>query len=337
MVDKRFFNNKGPYSLAQIAEISGAKLQDESKADIEILDINTMKDASTGEICFFYDKKAKAKAAEIKATACITNSELAEFVNKDVITLISDNPKLSFYKLNLEFYEEHKSIASIAKTAVIDKTAKIGKDCVIGEYVVIGENAVVGDNCVIEHHAVIEKGCIIGNNCKIGASATISYCVIGNDCYIYTGARIGTDGFGFMTQAGQHKRIPQLGRVIIGDDVEIGANTCVDRGALDDTVIGNGVRVDNLAQIAHGDKIGMGCIIVAQVGIAGSTTLGNYVVLGGQVGVADHIKIGDFAQVGAQSGLMRDVEPNAVIMGYPAVPIKDFMRQVSFVQKSIKK
>lgn len=337
MIDKGFFQNKGPFSLKKIAEICDAELLDNTKSDVKVVDINIMTDASNGEICFFYDKKSKEKAGEIKATACITSKELSEFVNKDVIVLTSENPKIAYYKLNLAFYEEYKPLTEIAKSATIHKSAKIGTNCSIGENVVIGEDVEIGNNCIIEPNVVIQRGCKLGNNCKIGANALLSYCIIGNDCYIYTGVRIGADGFGFNTIQGQHKRIPQLGRVIIGNDVEIGANGCVDRGALDDTIIGNGVRVDNLVQIAHGDKIGDGCVIVAQVGIAGSTTLGKYVVLGGQVGIADHINIGDFAQIAAQSGIMRDVEQGAVVMGTPAVPIKDFMRQASFLQKSIKK
>ena len=160
---------------------------------------------------------------------------------------------------------------------------------------------------------------------------------MGNDCYVYGGARIGLDGFGFMVINGKHQRIPQVGRVIIGNDVEIGANSCIDRGALDDTVIGDGCRIDNLVQVAHNDKLGRGCVIVAQTGIAGSCTFGDYVVCGGQSGFADHLNIGSGAQIGAQSGLMRDVEPGAIVMGYPAVPIKEFMKQVAMVQKLTKK
>ena len=136
---------------------------------------------------------------------------------------------------------------------------------------------------------------------------------------------------------GHHHRIPQLGRVIIGNDVEIGANTCIDRGALDDTIIGDGSRIDNLVQIAHNDKLGRGCVIVSQVGIAGSCTLGDYVVCGGQVGLADHLHIGNGVQIAAQSGVMRDIEDGAVMMGSPCVPFKDFMRQVAFLQKNSKK
>lgn len=198
-------------------------------------------------------------------------------------------------------------------------------------------NVKIGANCVIEPGAVISRGCEIGNNCRIGVNAHISHCLMGNDCYIYGGVRIGWDGFGFLFVNGRHEKIPQLGRVIIGNDVEIGANACVDRGALDDTVIGDGCRIDNFVQVAHNIKLGRGCVLVAQTGIAGSCTFGDYVVCGGQTGFADHLNIGSGAQIAAQSGIMRDVEPGAVVMGTPAVPIKDFMRQVAFLQKNSKK
>ncbi len=337
MVDKTFYINKGPLTLAQIAEICEANLEDKAQADVLISDIATMFHAKEGEVCFFYDKKAKEKAAEIKATCCVTTEELKSFVPANVIKLISANPKLAFLKLNKAFYEEQKHRAEISRTAKIAPSAKIGENAYIGEYVVIEEGVEIGTNCVIEHNAVIGRNCKIGNNCRIGACASLSYTIMGNDCYIYTGARIGQDGFGFMVINGKHERIPQLGRVIIGNDVEIAANTCVDRGALDDTVIGDGCRIDNLVQVAHNDVLGRGCVIVSQTGIAGSCTLGDYVVCGGQSGFADHLNIGAGAQIGAQSGLMRDVEPGAIVMGTPAVPIKDFMRQVSNIQKLGKK
>ena len=160
---------------------------------------------------------------------------------------------------------------------------------------------------------------------------------MGNNCYIYNGARIGQDGFGFETINGVHKRIPQLGRVIMGNDIEVGSCSCIDRGALGDTIIGDGCRIDNLVQIAHNDKMGRGCIVVAQTGIAGSCNFGDYVVCGGQTGFADHLNIGSGVQVAAQSGVMRDIEPGNVVMGTPCVPFKDYMRQVSFLQKNSKK
>lgn len=337
MADTAFYVNKGPLTLQQIAEICEAELQAADKALVEIKDINTMAKAGADEICFFYDKKAKEKAAEIKATACVTTSDLAPFVPTGVIVLIAQNPKMAFLKLNLALYAENLPKPNIASTAKIHPSAIIGENAYIGDYAVIGSSVKIGSNCMIEAGAVIGDGCQIGNNCRIGVNASVAYTIMGDDCYIYCGARIGQDGFGFQLVNGQHKRIPQVGRVIIGNDVEIGANSCVDRGAMDDTVIGDGCRIDNLVQIAHNDKLGRGCVVVAQTGVAGSCTFGDYVVCGGQTGFADHLTVGSGAQIGAQSGVMRDIEPGAILMGYPAMPIKDFMRQVSYLQKLSKK
>ena len=337
MVDSRFYKNNGPFTLAQVAEICGAELSDASKAGVEIKELATLAGAGEGDVCFFFDRKQKASGVEIRATACVTTPELSEFVAPGVIKLIADNPHLALVKLNYALYSEILPAAEIRPTAIIAPTARIGKDCYVGDYAVIGENAVVGDGCIIEPHAVIGHDCVIGSHCRIGSHANIMHCLMGDNCYIYGGARIGWDGFGFMMVAGQHKRIPQLGRVIIGNDVEIGANSCIDRGALDDTVIGDGCRIDDLVMVAHNNKLGRGCILVSQTGIAGSCEFGDYVVCGGQVGLADHLKVGTGAQIAAQSGIMRDVEPGAVVMGSPAVPIKDFMRQVSFIQKAVKK
>lgn len=337
MVDSNFYKNNGPFSLAQIAEITGAELTDKSKSAEKISGIATMEKAGSEDICFFYDRKAKEKASNIKAKACITNEDLQTWIPQGVAVLVCSNPKLAFLKLNQAFYEEYKPQAGISAKATIHSSAKIGKDCFIGDYVVIEENVEIGDNCRIENSSTICRGCKIGNNCRIGAGAYVAYCIMGNDCFIYSGAKLGCDGFGFNTIEGHHIRIPQVGRLIIGNDVEIGANACVDRGALDDTVIGDGCRIDNLVQIAHNDKLGRGCVIVSQTGIAGSCTLGDYVVCGGQAGLADHLTVGSGAQIAAQSGVMRDIEPGAVVMGSPTVPFKDFMRQVAFLQRNSKK
>ncbi len=337
MVDKKFYNIKENVTLADVVKVTGAVLSDSSKAKESIKGIATMQSAKGDEICFFYDRKSKEKASEIKAKACVTTENLQQFLPADVITLVCENPKEAFVRLNEYMYSEKECVADIDPSAKISMFASIGNGCYIGPNVVIEDNVVIGENCYIEANAVITQGCQIGNACRVGAGAYISYALIGNNCYIYTGVRIGQDGFGFQLMSGQHHRIPQLGRVIIGNDVEIGANSCIDRGALDDTVIGDGCRIDNLVQIAHNDKLGRGCVIVSQVGIAGSCTLGDYVVCGGQVGLADHLHIGNGVQIAAQSGVMRDIEDGAVMMGSPCVPFKDFMRQVAFLQKNSKK
>ena len=337
MADTIFYKSSDVKTISDIAKISHSTLITEGAENETIENVCSIDTAGKNDICFFYDKKNKAMAQNIKAKACITTTELSGLIPEGVIILISENPKLSFIELVESFYQEFRPLSGIEKSAIIANTAKIGKNCYIGHNVVIEDDVVIGDNCTIEANAVISRGCQIGNNCRIGNNASIAYCLMGNDCYIYTGARIGQDGFGFSVVNGRHQRIPQIGRVIIGNDVEIGANTCIDRGALDDTVIGNGCRVDNLVQIAHNDRIGNYCILVAQTGIAGSCTFGDYVVCGGQTGFADHLTVGSGAQIGAQSGVMRDIEPGAIVMGSPTVPFKDFMRQVAFLQKNSKK
>lgn len=337
MIDSRFYKNNGPFSLGKIADICGAELQDASKADVMINDIAGITSDKEGEICFFFDRKKKEMASQIKTTACVTTSTFVELIPQGVIVLTCDDPHSAFIKLNRAMYTEIMHAPEIHERAVVSPSAKIGKNCYIGANAVVGDGAVIGDNCYLEPNCTIGDNCVLGNNCRIGANANVMHAILGNNVYIYGGARIGWDGFGFQTVAGQHQRIAQLGRVIIGNDVEIGANSCVDRGALDDTVIGDGCRIDNLVQVAHNDKLGRGCILVAQVGVAGSCTFGNYVVAGGQVGFADHLNIGDMAQIGAQSGVMRDVEAGSTIMGTPAIGARDFMKQTACVQKLWKK
>ncbi len=337
MVDTAFYQNKGPFCLNYICKLTGAVMSPDADNTVKIRDIAPMETAVEGEICFFYDKKAKAKASEMKASACVTTEELKNFVPAGVVVLVHPDPKTAFLTLNQAFYAEYAPQAGVAASAKIHPSAKIGQGCFVGENVVVEENAVVGDGCRLEAGCYIGRGCVLGNNCRIGVNAYVSYTKMGDNCFIFSGARLGTDGFGFQLVNGQHVRIPQVGLLLLGNDVEVGANTCIDRGALGNTIIGDGCRIDNLVQIAHNDKMGRGCVIVSQTGIAGSCTFGDYVVTGGQAGIADHIHIGSGAQVAAQSGIMRDIEPQTVVMGSPAVPFKDYMRQVAFLQKNSKK
>jgi len=184
---------------------------------------------------------------------------------------------------------------------------------------------------------VIGPGCAIGAGGVIGAQVTIAFALIGDHVLIHPGARIGQDGFGFVSGPDGHLKIPQLGRVIIQDDVEIGANTTVDRGAGPDTVIGEGTKIDNLVQIGHNVRIGRHCVIAGQVGISGSTVLGDFVALGGKVGLSDHVTLGSGAQVAALSGVMRDIPPGEVHMGIPARPIREFMRETALLSRLAKK
>ncbi len=333
MADTRFYNNRGPFTLAEVAEICAAELVDASKAQISVHEIKMMPKAGEGDICFFYDKKMKEAAKEMKATACVTTEEFLPLVPDGVAALVAKNPQEAYRLLNLKMYAEPEPQRKIAATAVVAPTAKIGKNCYIGEYSVIEDGVELGDDCLIGHHVVIAHGCKIGNRCRIDSGAMVSHTIMGDDCFIYSGAQIGNDGFGFIMGPNGHKKLPQIGRVILGNDVEVCANACIDRGALDDTVIGDGCRVDNLVQVAHNCHIGRGCVLVSQTGIAGSCEFGDFVVCAGQAGVADHIHIGTGAQIGAQGGVMRDIPVGEVVWGTPAVPIKQAMKQIATLQK----
>ena len=337
MTDSRFYDNKGPFTVKEILSFDDMELIDNSKLKEKILGLSSMELAKDTELCYFNDRNLLSQISQSKAKLFITTKEFADKMPNDKIVLISKNPRLSYAKIARKFYPYGVETPKISDKASISKKAKIGKNCSIGDFVVIEDDVEIGDNSIIGHNTVIRKAVKIGAFTDIGSNATLSHCVIGTNCYIYDGVRIGQEGFGLVMQASGHYRIKQLGRVIIGNDVEIGANSAVDRGAVNDTKIGDFTKIDNMVHIAHNVEIGRGCIIIAQVGVAGSSTLGDFVVLAGQVGVSDHINIGSGAKIAAQSGVVKDVEAGASMMGMPAQPSKEFIRQSLLLKKLIKK
>jgi UDP-3-O-[3-hydroxymyristoyl] glucosamine N-acyltransferase len=217
--------------------------------------------------------------------------------------------------------------AFVAESAVVDETAEIGPFAYIGEGVVIGARSRIGP------HAAVEHGVVVGEDCRIGAGSAVSHALIGARSYVHSGARIGQDGFGLALTAQGLQTQPHLGRVVIGEDVGIGANSTIDRGSLGDTVIGAGSRLDNLVHVGHNVQIGRSCVLVAQVGIAGSAVLEDFVQVGGQAAIAGHLRIGTQAQVAGQSGVISDVPPHAVVMGCPAQPKAQFFRQIAWLRR----
>ncbi len=213
----------------------------------------------------------------------------------------------------------------------------MGQGVVVAPGAVVGSCAEIGDGVHLGANAVIGPGVVLGEGCTIGPNVTVTHAIVGAQVRIAAGSQIGQDGFGFIPTKAGHLRVPQLGRVLIEDHVDIGANCAIDRGALSDTVIGAGTKIDNLVQIGHNVEIGRDCIIVSQVGISGSCRIGNGVVIGGQGGLADHVTIGDGAQVAAKSGIMRDIAPGDTVMGYPAKPIRQFWREVAALTRLTKR
>ncbi len=335
MADSNFFKKSGSFSVAQIANITSSVAS--HGLDTILYDVSSLQNAGSNELSFLDNIKYKKDFLNTKAGACFVSPEMAKIAPSHVICLISDTPYKAYAMAAQAFYPEHKPNAKIANSAFIDKSAKIGKGAFIGENVVIYEEVEIGDNVYIEANTVIKNNVKIGDNCKIGACSTISYAIIGDNVNIYSGVRIGQDGFGFAIDPTGHVKVPQLGRVIIGDSVEIGANTTIDRGAGPDTIIGQGTWIDNLVQIGHNVEIGKFCVIVAQVGISGSTKIADYVAIGGQAGIAGHLNIGSGAKIGAQSGVMNNLEPMQEYLGTPAMPKGQFFRQIAMLNRLIRK
>lgn len=333
MADQRFFKLAGPFTLGQLAEMTGAVLSDPAAASKTVTDVAALQEADASKLSFLDNKKYIPFFKETRAGACFVRPEMAEFAPSGTVALTHKNPYKAYAIAAQAFYPEPAVKDFISPTAYVDPGASVGAGCYIKHGAYVGKGAVIGARTKINPNAVIEDGVVIGDDCEIGAGAYVTHALIGNKVRLHPGVSIGRPGFGFAIDPAGYVAVPQLGRVIIGDDVEIGANTTIDRGAGPDTVIGQGTRIDNLVQIGHNVKIGKYCIIVAQTGISGSTEFGDYVMTGGQSGFAGHIKIGAGSKIAAQSGIMRDLEPKSEVMGTPAVPIKQFMRQTAIMSR----
>jgi UDP-3-O-[3-hydroxymyristoyl] glucosamine N-acyltransferase len=337
MADPRFFIKSGVLRLGALAEKTGSRLSKNADPDKIIHDVASLSSATSETVSFFDNAKYKESFLTSKAGACFVSEKNAAIAPSGMTLLISSAPYMAYARAAALFYPEPWPQAEISAQAIIAPTTKIAEGVCIEAGAIVQDGAEIGSGSWIESGAVIGRNVVIGENCRIGVNASLSHCLIGNGVRLYTGVRVGQDGFGFASSAQGHVKVPQLGRVIIEDFCEIGANTTIDRGAGPDTVIGKGSWIDNLVQIGHNVKMGKGCIIVSQVGISGSTELGDFVAMGGQSGAAGHLKIATGARVAAQSGLMRNVDAGSEVMGSPAVPIKQFMRQVAALAKLTKK
>lgn len=329
MADQRFFRRSGPFRLEDIAAEVGAELLDPSTGDIMICDIASLDAAGPGELSFFNHSRHLNAFRATQASAVVTTRDLARNGPDGVCLMSVAQPQLAFARIGLLYYPSHRPEPNISADARIDPTAVIGKASRIDAGAVVGANAEVGPGCHIACHAVIGSGVVLGSDCAIGANSCISHAIIGARVQIATGASIGGQGFGFVPTPNGRLRIPQLGRVIIEDDVEIGANCTIDRGSTGDTSIGAGTVLDNLVHIAHNVRLGRYCVICGQVGIAGSTVVGDGVMIGGQVGISDHLHIGSGARIASKSGVIRDVKEGEAVGGYPAMPIREWHKQTA--------
>lgn len=337
-MDPVFFTPSRHFTAGEIAALTGAALGNPQSSGVSIRSIAAAASGGPEDLVFVEGRKNAGLLGSTRAGIALVSPELAETVPAGTVALVTKYPQLAFATVGRLLFPSAAIPGSVtgetgisAKAYVAD-TARLEEGVIVEAGAVIGAGVAIGSGTVIAPNAVIGQNVQIGRNGFIGPNVTVQYALIGDRCVIHAGAQVGQDGFGFTPGPKGPERLPQIGRVIIQDNVEIGANTTVDRGALTDTIIGDGTKIDNLVQIAHNVKIGRGCVIAGHAGISGSCTLGDFVTLGGRVGLADHLTIGSGAQVAAASGVMDDIPAGERWAGAPAVPMRDFFRQVSAIR-----
>ncbi len=336
MADPRFFKVSGPFPLEELARIGGGELSEGSDPDRLFADVAPLDRAGPSDISFLDNKRYRAAFVESKAGACIVAPALASRAPVGMALLTTPTPYKAYALVAQAFYPRPTATGAIHETAVIAHSAQIGEGTDIGAYSVIGAEVMIGEGCGIGAQVVIDAGVEVGARTTIGHGVTLSYCTVGADCQIHAGVRIGNRGFGFALDPEEFVDVPQLGRVIVGDNVEVGANATIDRGAGSDTVIGEGTRIDNLVQIGHNVRLGQACVLVAQSGISGSAELKDRVMIAGQSGVAGHLKMGAGSRLASKSGLMRDLPSGQTVCGVPAIPIRDFFRLNALWRRQLK-
>ena len=295
-----------------------------SKRNIKINEVKTLKKSKKFDLSFFDSLKYKSDASVTKASYCITTKKLEKFLPKQVEKIIVKNVLFELAKVLKKMYSDsdidYPDLSLKLPSKNKYKSVKFGNNVLIGKNVKIGKNSIVGANSIIEHDVVV------GNNCVIGSHVILKNSILGNNIVIQDDCKIGLKGFGFIPLKEKNFKFPHIGRVVINDYVEIGSGCTIDRGSVDDTEIGKNTYLDNQVHMAHNVKIGSNCMIAGQVGFAGSSTIGNNVSIGGQAGISGHLSVGNNVKIGGGSGVIKDIEDNQVVMGYPAIPFKDFIK-----------
>ena len=327
-MQQSFFKQAGPFLLSEIAQHVGASLPS-GAADLSLSSLRTLDDATAKDITFFENRKYLSALENTKAAACLVSAAFVKNCPPSVIPLIVEKPNLALGKLIGLFFPDSLTSQPVTTVAQGDQVATIGKDTLIGQGAVIGQNVRIGARCQIGANCIIGDGVQIGDDSVVSPACVLQHCHVGAQTILHPGVKIGQDGFGYVFDGGQHLKVPQIGRVIIGDRVEIGANTTIDRGALRDTLIGDGTKIDNLVQIGHNVQIGKNCIIVGHVGVSGSVIMEDFVMIGGKSSIAGHVTIGKGAQIAAVSTVKDDVPPGARYGGVPAKPVKQWFREMA--------
>lgn len=330
--DPRFFERAGPFTLADLARAVDGTAPD-GAAGLTLVGVAPLQTAGPAEISFLHNVKYAPLLESTQAGAVIVTAAAAAKLPPAVAGLVVADPHLAWARICALFHPVPPARPGVHPSAVVEEGAAVDPSAEIGPLAVIGAGAEIGPRCRIGAGAVIGPGVVMGADCRVGPLASVTHAMLGARVYVYPGARIGQDGFGFAITPQGFVTVPQLGRVILEDDVEIGANSTIDRGAAQDTVIGAGTRIDNLVQIGHNCRTGKACVIVAQAGISGSTVLEDFVQVAAQAGLTGHLRIGRGARIGAQAGIMSDVGAGEAVVGSPAMPVKEFFRNVAVLRR----
>ena len=323
----QFFEKKGPFPLREILNTIGYNEDISIKNDFKIHNFESLDKARENDLTFLNSSKYQNLSLKTNAAACITSPNLSKFLPKKCIKLNVKNVLFAVTQASKMFYPNADIDCPDANLSKSEEVIKLYPNVKFGENILIGKNVKIGKNSLIGSNSIIESNVSIGDNCIIGSFVIIKNSLIFNNVHIQDGAKIGVKGFGFIPVKNKNMRTPHIGKVILEDGVEIGANCTIDRGSLTDTIIGQNTFLDNQVHVAHNVKIGKNCMIAGQVGFAGSTILGDNVVIGGQAGISGHLKIGNNVKIGGGSGVINDIPDNHQVMGYPAVPLKEFVKQ----------
>ena len=333
-VDARFYTRNGPYNLAEVAAVINGIA---AKSDHMLSGVAPLQTAGSNEVSFLDNSRYASLLEKTGAGAVIVHPDMVNRVPPSATPIITTAPYEGWARVAALFHPLAPASPGIHPTAFVASNAFVDPTAEIGAFACIEGRAQVGPRCRIGPYANVGSGVVVGEDCRIGSHATISHALLGARVCLLPGVRVGQEGFGFANTKAGFLTIPHLGRVIIGDDVEIGANSTIDRGSIQDTVIGAGSRLDNLVQIGHNVRLGRCCVIVAQAGISGSTVLEDFVQVGGQAAMAGHLRIGRGARIGAQAGVISDVPAEAILLGSPAQPRHEFFRQVATLKRMVRR